>query len=97
MFDEDQQVAKSYYAACTPDFSVFNPQMQCVYRGQLDDSRPGNNKPKTGGDLRLVLDLVLANNAINFVVTLFSLDKPLASAKFVLLVGRPLILNHFFN
>jgi len=64
LFDENQSVAKSYYAACTPDFSVFDGKMKCVYRGQMDDSRPGNDNPVTGNDLRLVLDSILSGKKI---------------------------------
>ena len=60
LFDETQEVAKAYDAACTPDFSIFDKQMKCVYRGQLDDSRPGNNIPVTGKDIRAALDKMLA-------------------------------------
>lgn len=65
LFDETQKVAKAYHAACTPDFSVFNGRMECVYRGQLDGSRPGNNEPVTGSDIRLVLDTVLSKKVLN--------------------------------
>lgn len=64
LYDESQQVAKAYDAACTPDFSVFDGQMKCVYRGQFDDSRPKNDKPVTGADLRRTLDLILAGQAV---------------------------------
>ena len=64
LFDKTQEVAKLYHAACTPDFSVFNGKMECVYRGQLDTSRPGNNEPVTGSDIRMVLDAILANTEI---------------------------------
>lgn len=63
-FDETQQVAKAYQAACTPDFYLFDQQRRLVYRGQLDDSRPGNNKPVTGRDLRAALDAVLAGKPV---------------------------------
>lgn len=59
LFDESQEVAKAYHAACTPDFYVFDADRKLVYRGQMDDSRPGNGKPVTGGDLRAALDAVL--------------------------------------
>jgi peroxiredoxin len=59
LFDESQQVAKAYHAACTPDFYVFDSSRKLVYRGQMDDSRPGNGKPVTGHDLRAALDAVL--------------------------------------
>ncbi len=60
LLDADQQVAKAYRAACTPDFYVFDRQKRLVYRGQMDDSRPGNGQPVTGADLRRALDAVLA-------------------------------------
>jgi len=59
-YDDTQEVAKTYSAACTPDFFLFDQHRRLVYRGQLDDSRPGNNKPVTGRDLRAALDAVLA-------------------------------------
>lgn len=59
-FDESQDVAKRYTAACTPDFFVFDSDQTLVYRGQLDDSRPSTEVPVTGKDLRAALDLVLA-------------------------------------
>lgn len=59
LFDESQEVAKAYTAACTPDFSVFDAQLKCVYRGQLDGSRPGNDIPCDGRDLRDVLELLV--------------------------------------
>lgn len=64
LFDETQKVAKAYNAACTPDFSIFNMEMNCIYRGQLDNSRPGNNEPLNGKDIRTVLDAVLNDQAI---------------------------------
>ena len=66
LYDESQEVAKSYQAACTPDFYVFDAELKCVYRGQLDDSRPGNGQPVTGKDLRSALDCVLNNEKIDF-------------------------------
>ncbi len=60
LYDESQQVAKDYRASCTPDFFLFDREFRLVYRGQMDDSRPGNDVPITGGDLRIALDLVLA-------------------------------------
>ncbi|MDE5084171.1 MAG: thioredoxin family protein [Trichodesmium sp. St17_bin3_1_1] len=63
-FDPTQEVAKSYTAACTPDFFLFDADFKLVYRGQLDDSRPGNEKPVTGNDLRAALDTVLAGKNI---------------------------------
>ena len=67
LYDPTQEVAKNYDAACTPDFSVFNSQLKCIYRGQLDDSRPGNKEPINGKDLRLVLDLTLKNKKLDFI------------------------------
>lgn len=64
LFDETQEVAKAYDAACTPDFYVFDSQDRLVYRGQLDDSRPGNNIPLSGSDLRNAIDGVLYNRTI---------------------------------
>jgi peroxiredoxin len=64
-YDESQAVAKSYMAACTPDIFLFDAERRLVYRGQLDDSRPGNGKPVTGADLRAAIDAVLAGRAVN--------------------------------
>lgn len=64
LYDETQTVAKAYDAACTPDFFVFDGDLKCAYRGQLDDSRPGNDKPVTGADLRAALDAVLNGESI---------------------------------
>ncbi|TSA05502.1 MAG: thioredoxin family protein, partial [Nitrospiraceae bacterium] len=58
-------VAKAYSAVCTPDFFVFDRERGLVYRGQLDDSRPGNGKPVTGRDLRAALDAVLAGRPVD--------------------------------
>jgi len=63
--DETQEVAKAYRAACTPDFYLFDRERHLVYRGQLDDSRPGNNKPVTGYDLRTAIQTVLAGKPID--------------------------------
>lgn len=63
-YDETQAVAKTYTAACTPDFFLFDADFKLVYRGQLDDSRPGNKLPVNGKDLRAALDTVLAGQAI---------------------------------
>jgi peroxiredoxin len=60
LYDESQEVAKAYQAACTPDFFLFDAARKLVYRGQLDDSRPGNPAPVTGKDLRAALEAVLA-------------------------------------
>ncbi len=64
LYDESQAVARSYQAACTPDFFLFDREKQLVYRGQLDDSRPGNGMPVTGKDLRAALDAVLAGKPV---------------------------------
>ena len=64
-YDESQETAKAYTAACTPDFFVFDADRQLVYRGQLDDSRPSNDQPVTGKDLRAALDAVLASQPVN--------------------------------
>lgn len=65
LYDESQQVARNYDATCTPDFFVFDKDLICVYRGQLDDSRPGNNIQVTGTDLREALNAVLSGNEVN--------------------------------
>ncbi len=65
LYDETQEVAKAYFAACTPDFSVFDKNDRCVYRGQLDASRPGNDIPVSGKDLRLVLDQLISGTPIS--------------------------------
>ncbi len=66
LFDESQQVARAYHAACTPDFFLFDQQRKLVYRGQMDDSRPGNNIPVTGHDLRIALDALLAGQPVPY-------------------------------
>ena len=63
-FDETQEVAKAYRAACTPDFFLFNKERTLVYRGQLDDSRPDNDRPVTGRDLRAAIDAVLFDRPV---------------------------------
>jgi peroxiredoxin len=65
LYDETQDVAKSYKAACTPDFYVFDKSRKLVYRGQMDSSRPGNPIPITGKDLRSALDAVLAGQPVS--------------------------------
>lgn len=65
LFDDTQAVAKAYDAACTPDFYLFDSQLKCAYRGQLDDSRPGNDIPVTGRDLRAALDALLSGQSID--------------------------------
>ena len=64
LYDETQEVAKAYDAACTPDFYVFDGNRRLVYRGQMDGSRPGSGVPVTGEDLRAALDAVLAGGAV---------------------------------
>jgi peroxiredoxin len=64
LYDETQEVAKAYQAACTPDFFLFDKQLTLVYRGQLDDSRPGNGVPVSGRDLRRAIDALLAGEPI---------------------------------
>jgi peroxiredoxin len=66
LYDETQVVAKAYQAACTPDFFVFDADLKCAYRGQLDASRPGNGLPITGNDLRKALELILQNKPVDF-------------------------------
>lgn len=65
LFDESQEVAKKYRAACTPDLFVFDSDRKLAYRGQLDDSRPGNEKPVNGKDLRTALDDLLSGKEIS--------------------------------
>ena len=64
LYDESQQVAKNYHAACTPDFFLFDAERKLVYRGQFDDSRPGNGEPVTGADLRAALDAILDDRPV---------------------------------
>ena len=61
LYDENQSIAKAYDAACTPDFYLFDESLEVIYRGQLDDSRPGNNKSVTGKDLRNALECLIEN------------------------------------
>ena len=65
LYDETQNVAKAYDAACTPDFFLFDADLSLVYAGQLDDSRPSNNIPVTGKDLRIAMDHLVNNTSIN--------------------------------
>jgi len=65
LFDELQDVARAYDAQCTPDFFLYDGQGRLVYRGQLDDSRPGSEIPVTGSDLRAALDAVIAGRAVS--------------------------------
>lgn len=64
-YDESQETAKKYQAACTPDFFLFDKTRRLVYRGQLDDSRPGNGKPVTGADLRAAIHATLHRGHIS--------------------------------
>ncbi len=65
LYDESQKVAQAYHAACTPDFFLFDSTRKLAYRGQMDDSRPGNNLPLTGRDLRAALDALLAGRPVS--------------------------------
>ena len=65
LYDESQEVAKAYQAACTPDFYLFDSQDKLIYRGQLDDSRPGNGISTSGNDLRNAIDSLLYNRTLN--------------------------------
>lgn len=65
LYDESQEVAKTYGAACTPDFFLFDEDRRLAYRGQFDDSRPSLDKPVTGADLRAACDAVLAGRAVS--------------------------------
>jgi peroxiredoxin len=64
LYDETQEVAKAYTAACTPDFFLYDRGRTLIYRGQLDESRPGNDKPLTGKDLRDAIDAALADKPV---------------------------------
>lgn len=64
LFDETQEVAKAYRAACTPDLFLFDDERKLVYRGQFDESRPGNDKPVTGGDIREAIDALLEDGTV---------------------------------
>jgi thiol-disulfide isomerase/thioredoxin len=65
LHDETQDVARAYGAVCTPDFFLFDADRRLVYRGQFDDSRPGNDRPITGKDLRTALDALLAGQSLS--------------------------------
>jgi len=65
LYDESQEVAKAYEAACTPDLFLFDHELKCVYRGQLDDSRPNSDIPVTGRDLRSALEAFLSGQEIS--------------------------------
>ncbi len=64
LYDESQETAKSYKAACTPDFFIYDHELKLVYRGQLDDSRPGNEVPVTGRDIRNALDCLISDKPV---------------------------------
>lgn len=64
LFDENQETAKAYRAACTPDIFLFDRNLKLVYRGQVDDSRPKNGLPLTGKDLRAALDAIVAGKSV---------------------------------
>ena len=64
LYDESQETAKVYDAACTPDFFIYDKDLRLVYRGQLDDSRPGNEIPVTGKDIRHALDCLINNKPV---------------------------------
>jgi hypothetical protein len=65
LFDDSQEVAKAYRAACTPEFYLFDRERKLVYRGQFDDSRPSNQVPVTGKDVRAALDAVIAGRQVS--------------------------------
>ncbi|KTD11928.1 putative thiol-disulfide isomerase [Legionella gratiana] len=65
LYDETQDVAKAYSAACTPDFYIFDKELLCVYRGCFDESTPGNNKPVTGSHLQNALESILAGKPVS--------------------------------
>lgn len=65
LFDESQEIAKTYKAACTPDFFIYDKNLNLAYRGQMDDSRPGNGQPVTGRDIRNALDELIKGNELS--------------------------------
>ncbi|HSG67830.1 MAG TPA: thioredoxin family protein [Bacteroidales bacterium] len=65
LYDETQEVARAYAAACTPDFNIFDGDLKCIYRGQMDDARPGNGKAVTGRDIRDALDALISGKPVN--------------------------------
>jgi len=65
LYDETQEIARAYQAACTPDFYILDNDLKLVYRGQLDDSRPGNLIPVTGKDVRAALDHILSGELVD--------------------------------
>ena len=86
LFDETQEAAKAYRAACTPDFYLFDRERRLVYRGQMDDSRPGNNRPVTGADLRAALEGSLARLKLER-IDLYQLHAPDPKVPFAESVG----------
>lgn len=64
LYDETQDIAKAYQAACTPDFFIYDAELRLAYRGQLDDSRPGNGVPVSGADIRTALDHLLKGEPV---------------------------------
>jgi peroxiredoxin len=67
LYDESQDIAKAYDAVCTPDISIFNDKDECIYRGQMDGSRPGNGIANDGSDLRNVCDHIISGKQIDFI------------------------------
>ncbi|MBU2494746.1 MAG: thioredoxin family protein [Bacteroidetes bacterium] len=65
LYDESQEIAKAYNAACTPDFYIYDKELKLVYRGQFDESRPKNDIPVTGNDIRNALDNILAGKEVS--------------------------------
>lgn len=65
LYDESQAIARAYGAACTPDFYIFDRELKCVYRGQMDDSRPSNDIPVTGKDIRAALHAILGGKPVS--------------------------------
>ena len=65
LYDESQEIAKAYQATCTPDFFIYDKDLNLVYRGQLDSSRPGNDIPLTGKDMRSALDNIINNKPVS--------------------------------
>lgn len=65
LYDETQETARAYEAACTPDFFIYDQELKLVYRGQLDDARPGNDQPLNGKDMRAALDALIAHQPVS--------------------------------
>lgn len=66
LYDETQDIARAYDATCTPDFYVFDKDLKCIYRGQFDDARPGNDLSVSGHDLRIALDNIINGEPIEY-------------------------------